>query len=92
MSKVKVIRPKKMLQGGISLYIYCDGENVGKIKNGESCEFEIEEGNHNFEIGHRNSDNSYISVDHKELKIEKDKDLIINIEVSFTGFSIKSVE
>ncbi|MBO4918973.1 MAG: hypothetical protein J5365_02330 [Erysipelotrichaceae bacterium] len=88
MAKITVIRPKKMLQGGVSLYIYCDDQNVGKIRNDQSCEFEVAEGTHLLEIGHRNSDNSHITVDKRELTVKDSDHITVNIGVSFTGFSI----
>jgi len=92
MAKIKVIRPKKMLQGGVSLYIYCDEQNVGKIRNDQSCEFEAEAGNHLIEIGHRNSDGSHITVDKTELTVNDNDSVVININVSFTGFTIGSID
>lgn len=92
MAKVTVTRPKKMLQGGVSLYVYCDNENVGKIRNDQTCEFEAGEGTHLLEIGHRNSDGSHITVDKRELVLKENDDLKVMISVSFTGFSIGSIE
>ena len=80
-----------MLQGGVSLYIYCDDQNVGKIRNDQSCEFEVTEGTHLLEIGHRNSDNSHITVDQKEITVKENDQVRIDIDVAFTGFSIGTI-
>lgn len=91
MNKVTVSRPDKMTNAGVSLYVYCDGKQVGKIKNKESCSFELEDGNHKLEIGHRNADDSHITVDSKSFTIAGN-DVCIDIGVSFMGFKIDKVQ